>query len=159
MTAPKSPSRAEETAQKIKLVRGLLDKCVPIGDIKWRFADHFHCTPRAAERFITLCYEMMRLDSDKSTEDHRADAYRTYKRIIADPKATCSDKIRAQEGLDKITGVRAAIKIDSSGSIDIKKPPEMSHEEVQSEIDNLMRKTIEQSDLVEGGDETPTTGD
>lgn len=141
MTAKKTPSRAELSDQKLAFVRGLLEVRTPLGEIKATFGKKFNCNPRSAERFITLAYELMRLDTDKTPEDHKSDAYQFYSKIVGDASEKTVDRIRAQERLDKILGLEAEIKISTNGNTSVTIQPQLSREEEQAAVEAVLNGT------------------
>lgn len=150
MTEPKSPSRAEETEEKIRFAYDLLRKSIPPGQIKRLFGVKFHVDNRAAERFITKARERMREEAGLSVDDHFAEAWHTYKQILADTKSSAADKIRAQDGIDKLTGARAAIKIDSNNATQVTVSKELTPAEERALVNKVLDGTL---------DETPSERD
>lgn len=154
MTEAKSPSRAEQTAVKVKLVRELIERRTAIADIKRSFAQRFNCTERAAERFITLAYELMRQDTEKPIEQHKVDSLYEYRKVLKDPQAKHVDRIRAQERIDKILGLEAEIKISTNGNTNVTVSPAMTPAQ---QADLIQRVLGDASEAVAAED--PDTGD
>ena len=82
--------------------------------------NEFRVSRRQADRYLhsarILTVEALKKDKDQ----HVADAYATYKAIVADPNAENRDKIRAQEALDRLLGLSAPHKVapvDPSGEL------------------------------------------
>lgn len=129
------PSRSELTAQKMRLVRGLINKQISHGQIKRLFASHFNCSPRAAERFITAVYAEIRKQTDRPHEEHVADSYAYWQMRASvsddDPTLTKAEKAairrerdRARENLDRLLGVYAPTKIAATNTAGDNLPPE-----------------------------------
>ena len=150
MTPKKSPSRDELTAEKIKLVRDLIASCVRHSDIKILFRNKFGGDTRGAERWILLAYQEMRAEQDSSTEDSKAIAIERYEMIARSGKTITRDKLKALERIDKIKGNEAAVKIESSGGLNVTQTPVLSPAEERAAVEAVLKGA---------GDAATATGD
>jgi hypothetical protein len=154
-TPKKTPSRAELTAQKIALVRKMIENRATVYEIKESFSSRFRLSKRSAEAFIQLVYRMLRQETDKPIPDHRVDSLLEYRKILKDPDARPIDKIRAQERIDKILGLEASIRIESVGSVSVTETARLTPAEerelvekiLNSESDNAAASTGDQARL------------
>lgn len=104
---------------KLQFVRGLLEQRQHLIDIHRMFSEKFCCTRRSARRFIVKHYELLRLDTDKPIADHLVDAFAFYLSIVRDSSNTTRDRMHAQERIDKLIGLDAALKLKANESTDI----------------------------------------
>lgn len=143
MTDPKPPSRTEITKRKLNLARGLLERRIPISDVKRALVQEFSCSERSAQRFITKAYELLRLDSEKPREDHLSDSYAFYLGIIRDASNSTRDRLRAQERIDKLLGLEAPLKLcatDQSGT-DLNQPS-FTPAEIRAQLAQALEKVL-----------------
>ena len=137
---PKPLSRTELTDQKLRLVRGLINKRTPVGEIKRLFAKHYGTTPRAAERFITDAYDQIRDEVNRDPTEHKADSYEFWRRIVANDALNLRERMRAQEQLDKILGTHAPMKTantDTAGK-DVEITKGLTSEEARTQLLSLL---------------------
>ena len=97
----------DEIAERIELCRSMLLRRVPKSTIKRAFRQRFgadidHGT---IERYLTRAREAMLIDLTRGKQALRADSLAFYESILADSKAPCRDKVRAQERIDKLMGL------------------------------------------------------
>lgn len=141
MSEPKKPTRAELTDQKQRLVRLMIDKRTPVGEIKRLFAKQFGTTPRAAERFITEAYAQIRSEVGRDPAEHKADSYQFWLKIVMSDKAPLKDRMRAQENLDRILGNHAPIKTANTDQAGRDISPAKSFEELVTSLNSMMQET------------------
>lgn len=144
----KKPTREETTRLKTQFVRTLINEGrYSRGEIKRLFAKQFGCSPRSAERFISKAYQQIREESGRDTAEHRVEAY-AFWTAVASGKITVNgatvavglrERMRAQENLDRITGVHAPTKqavTDAAGQ-DVAPPARMTLRELDAALDKI----------------------
>lgn len=144
-TPKKSKPRTEATAEKLFFVRNLVNQRTPRGQIKKRFAEEFKCSPRSAEPFITKAIADIRAEMGKSLDEHKGDSYAFWDAIVSDTTRTDVVRMRAQENLDRLTGVAAPIKVAPTDSAGKDLPPQASRKrtlkELNADLDKLLEET------------------
>jgi hypothetical protein len=130
---------ADSITSKLQFVRGLLEQRQHLIDIHRMFSEKFCCTRRTARRFIVKHYELLRLDTDKPIADHLVDAFAFYLSIVRDSSNTTRDRMHAQERIDKLIGLDAALKLKATESND----PTLNHTPPnQAEIRQLVAAAL-----------------
>jgi hypothetical protein len=99
-------------------VEALLAHGIPKGEIKRYLRQHCGIGYRQAERVLSRARGRLREATGQSREDHVADSYAVYRNIVSSASASDRDKIRAQNAIDKLLGLRKPVKVavtDPSG--------------------------------------------
>ncbi len=98
------------TPECIRIARELAARRIPKGTIKRTLGEQYGLTARSVERVMARVREEALEEFSRPKSDHQADAMEFYSSVIRDPKASVRDKIRAQEGLDRLYGLSAQFR-------------------------------------------------
>lgn len=108
----REPLSDEERERCIELCQRLLALRHHQGEIKRAVAATLKMEPRSVEPYITEARKRNAASMlGRSTQELVNESYRVYEAIIADPLAEPKDKIRAQNSIDQLLGLRQPIKI------------------------------------------------
>lgn len=111
----------EEIEKRIDICVQYLGRKTPKSVIKQRLNVLYGVGPRTVEAYLSRARKKIMQAVGRTRADLVADSVATYTAIIADPDTSASDRIRAQERIDKVLGLEAAFKVDVS----IDQPPDV----------------------------------
>lgn len=98
------------TPEAIRVARELMARRLTKGTIKLALAKQFMMSARTIEDVLSLAREEISQEFGRPKVEHQEDAMEFYKSVIRDPNASHKDKIRAQEGIDRLLGLSAQFK-------------------------------------------------
>lgn len=98
------------TPDCIRIARELSARRIPKGTIKRTLAEQFGLSARSIETVFARAREEALAEFGKPKAEHQSDSLEFYQTVIRDPKASNKDKIRAQEGIDRLLGLSAQFK-------------------------------------------------
>ena len=103
--------------EAIRVARELMARRMPKATIKTVLDKTFQLGPRSCETVFARVREEINREFDRPKEQHQADSMSFYESVIRDPKASNRDKIRAQEGIDRLLGLSAQFtqRVELSG--------------------------------------------
>lgn len=125
----------------LSTVTRMLNAGIYPGDIKRVVSKDNELSPRTIEGYLRRAREAKLAETGKPVEEHRSDSFAFYRSVVADPKATARDKIRAQQSIDRLLGLCQPVKVDSSGvvvELDPDKLSKMTDAEIQR-LDSSLR--------------------
>lgn len=98
------------TEECMRVARELVARRFTKGTIKVALAKQFDLTARSIETVLSRVRVEMAQEFGRPKVEHQEDALEFYRSVIRDPKASNKDKIRAQEGIDRLLGLSAQFK-------------------------------------------------
>lgn len=117
----------------------LLSNGTPNGEVKRVISKEFGIKPRSVEPYIRRAREELRSVVGQSIEDLRAQSYRFYTSVLNDPEASHSDKIKAQQSIDKLLGLPKPIMIHNKNT-NLELTPEQIQEMTDDELADLQSR-------------------
>lgn len=125
------------TDDAVELARNLLAQGALKSTIKNELRRGKPCSHQALEMIISRAREGLAAETSGSRKQMRVTALQRYEAIIADPKTSARDKIRAQDSLCKLfglqvhtsrvvhtgTGEGGAIKTENTTTVNLKQVP------------------------------------
>jgi len=108
-------------------------------EIKQKLREKYNVEFRTAERYMARARERILAGLRETRDDYRADAIAFYRSVIANAEAPVKDKIRAQEGLSRLLGLNAPLKVaqtDSDGN-------DISPDEARARVSDLARRVLD----------------
>tara|TARA_R110002111_G_scaffold262694_1_gene340245 strand:- start:196930 stop:197397 length:468 start_codon:yes stop_codon:yes gene_type:complete len=144
MTEPEPKSRYRVSREQQELVVRLIKKLLSMGKytslIKTVVSEKFQISRRSVERYIKRARREMIAHMEIPIEQHRAEAYYFYLSVIESEKATCRDRLRARERIDKLVGAEAALRFNNDTRIKIttEEIKNMTDEELQTTYQKIM---------------------
>lgn len=96
---------------RVEAVMEMLNKRMRKSEIKRELKKRFNIQFRQAENYLREAKNRLIAIIQSNKDDLRADSYATYLGIIEDPNSNARDKIRAQEAIDSLLGLKAPIKV------------------------------------------------
>lgn len=79
--------------------------------IKKAFREKYGSSARSVERYLSRARAILRSEVGKEDTDHLSESYAFYRSVIQSTNATIRDKIKAQENIDRLLGIRKPIKV------------------------------------------------
>ena len=140
MASKKSTTRAELTAEKMRLVRRLLNESLVDSEIKRAFAIQFKCQPRTAEPFITKVRAEIRDFLGRTIEDHRGDSYAFNSAVAGNTKLPMPVRQAANREVNKLLGLYAAVKVAPTTAAGIDLPQGTGRRLTIAELDAELDK-------------------
>tara|TARA_R110002095_G_scaffold179899_1_gene157426 strand:+ start:1388 stop:1855 length:468 start_codon:yes stop_codon:yes gene_type:complete len=144
MTEPEPKSRYRVSKEQQELVVRLIKKLLSMGKytslIKTVVSEKFQISRRSVERYIKRARREMIAHMEIPIEQHRAEAYYFYLSVIDSEKATCRDRLRARERIDKLVGAEAALRFNNDTRIKIttEEIKNMTDEELEATYEKIM---------------------
>lgn len=106
----------EELEDCIDYACELLSKNLHDHQLKRLFRERFgECSARTIANYVSRARARLYQQVEHDRKDHVAEALATYREIFQDPVCTPREKIMARERMDKILGVEAPTRVESSG--------------------------------------------
>ena len=72
--------------------------------------EKYDISRRTAQRYLSRARDERILRTQKPAEEHRVDAYEFYLSVTRDKNATAGEKVRAQNSIDKLLGLRRPVQ-------------------------------------------------
>jgi hypothetical protein len=109
------PSFAEMD-ERVDFVCELLARNLHYHQLKREFRNRFgDCSHSTIANYVARARARLYQQVEHDRKDHVAEALATYRDIFQDPVCTPREKIMARERMDKILGVEAPTRVESSG--------------------------------------------
>ena len=89
----------------IDTCRDLLSAMTKKRLIKQVIKGEYGLQARQIERYLSRARDEMMAESDRSVDEHRADAYHFYLSVLQDSKTSIRSKLLARERIDKLYGL------------------------------------------------------
>ena len=135
MASKKLTPRAALSADKVRLVRGLLNQAVVYSEIKRAFAAQYKCKPRSAESFITKALAEIRAELGRSLEEHRGNSYAFNSAVAGNTKLPMPVRQAANREVNKLLGLYAAIKVAPTNIAGVDLPQDTGRRLTIAELD------------------------
>lgn len=140
MASPKSTTRAELSAEKMRLVRRLLNEALQYGEIKRAFALQFKCQPRSAEPFLTKVLAEIRAELGRTIEEHRGNSYAFNAAVAGNTKLPMPVRQAANREVNKLLGLYAAVKVAPTTVAGVDLPQDTGRRRTLTELDAELSK-------------------
>lgn len=118
-TKGKKPTR-EELRERISLCVEMLSvKGWKKWQIKKAFREKYGSSARSVERYLAKARAILRSEYGKEDVDHSSESYAFYRGVIQSQTSTVREKLKAQENIDKLLGLRKPLKVantDAAGN-------------------------------------------
>lgn len=121
-----------------------------------RFCKEFNVEWPTIDRYLDRAREMIQKQSNRSKEEFRANAIIFYEKVIADPKARFTEKLRAEMLLTQLVGCDAPSRVELTGregaplQLETEQSVELMLKSLSTED---IRKAVERMDAQDAGSE------
>jgi hypothetical protein len=94
-----------ELEERVTFVARLLSNGLFKSQIKKLIREKYGVCTRTAEEYIGKARKELRKRFGKDKKGHQTDSYSMYRSVVADPNNLVSDRLKAQERIDKLLGL------------------------------------------------------
>lgn len=111
--AGKNPGRTpeKEVEERVDYTVTLLKAKLYPGEIKKVLKGKYGVSARTCENYLSRARQILIEETDKTKEEHIADAYVTYNKVLRSKASSDKDKLLAQNSLNKLLGLNMPLTV------------------------------------------------